>query len=107
MQIINRINRETDIKITLILKNDEPIYQKTRRLSQAEKDIVNAQVEGWEKQGVVRLSISEFASPVVLVKKKIISIDVDYRLLNKKIIKYPLLLIKDQLDQLHESFQYA
>lgn len=46
-------SRETDIKMTLILKNDEPIYQKARRLSQAERDIVNAQIAGWEKQGIV------------------------------------------------------
>lgn len=33
--------QETDIKMTIVLKNDEPIYQKARRLPQAEKDIVN------------------------------------------------------------------
>lgn len=63
-------SREIDIKMTLILKDDEPISQKARRLSQAERDIVNAQIESWEKQGIVRPSISEFASPIVLVKKK-------------------------------------
>ncbi|XP_067209940.1 uncharacterized protein [Linepithema humile] len=92
----NRI-QEVDVKMTIIVKDDEPIYQKARRLSQSERDIVNAQVDEWEKQGIVRPSISDFASPIVLVKKKDEShrLCVDYRMLNTKIIKdrYPLLVI--------------
>lgn len=37
--------RETDIRMTIILKDDEPVYQKARRISQAEKDIVNAEID--------------------------------------------------------------
>jgi len=81
--------------MTIILKDDEPIYQKARRLSQSERDIVNDQIGEWERQGMVRASTSDFASPVVLVKKKDGShrLCVDYRMLNKKIIRdrYPLL----------------
>jgi len=48
--------------------------------------------------------VSEYASPIVLVKKKSgnTRICVDYRKLNQKIVKnrYPLPLIEDQLDQL-------
>lgn len=75
--------------MTIILKDDKPVYQKARRLSQAEKDIVNAQIDEWREQGIVRPSVSDFASPVMLVKKKDGShgLCVDYRLLNKKIIK--------------------
>lgn len=98
---------DTDVKMTIILKDDEPVYQKARRLSQAEKNIVNAQIDEWREQGIVRPSVSDFASPVVLVKKKDGShrLCVDYRSLNKKIIKdrYPLPLIEDQLDQLQNS----
>lgn len=80
---------DTDVKMTIILRDDEPVYQKARRLSQAEKDIVNAQVDEWRAQGIIRPSTSDFASPVVLVKKKDGShrLCVDYRLLNKKIIR--------------------
>lgn len=102
----NRI-AETDVKMTIILKDDEPAYQRARRLSPAEKIIVNAQVDEWLEQGIIRPSNSDFASPVVLVKKKDGShrLCVDYRLLNKKIIKdrYPLPLIEDQLDQLQNA----
>lgn len=54
--------------------------------------------------GIVRPSLSEYASPVVLIKKKngAYRLCVDYWRLNKKIIKdrYPLPLIDDQLDRL-------
>lgn len=64
------LTRELDIKMTITLRDDEPVYQKARRLSQSERDIVNAQIDEWERQGIVRPSFSDFASPVVLVKKK-------------------------------------
>lgn len=52
-------------------------------------------------------SISDYASPVVVVKKKdgTNRLCVDYQSLNKKIIKdrYPLLLIEDQLDALQNA----
>jgi len=67
LRIINQPEHE---KLTIILKDDEPIYQKARRLSQAERDIVNDQIGEWEKQGMVRASTSDFASPIVLVRKK-------------------------------------
>lgn len=99
--------REIDIKMAIVLRDDEPVYQKARRLSQAEKDIINVQIEEWEKQGIVRPSTSDFASPVVLVKKKDNSyrLCVDYRLLNKRVVKdwYPLPLIEDQLDRLQNA----
>jgi len=99
--------REVDVRMTIILKDDEPIYQKARRLSQAERDIVNDQIGEWEKQGMVRASTSDFASAIVLVKKKDGShrLCVDYRMLNKKIIRdrYPLPLIEDQFDQLQSA----
>jgi len=99
--------RETDIKMTIILKDEEPVYQKARRLSQYERDIVNTQIDKWKREGIIRESVSDFASPVVLVKKKNGShrLCVDYRMLNKKIIKdrYPLPLIENQLDRLRDA----
>jgi len=90
---------ETDIRMKLVLKDDEPVYQKARRLSPSEKALVNAQIVEWEEQGIVRPSSSDYASPVVLVRKKDNSyrLCVDYRQLNKKIIKdrYLLPLIED------------
>lgn len=99
--------QKIDIKVTIILTNDKPVYQKARRFSQYERDIVNAQIDEWKKEGIIRKSVSDFASPVVLVKKKNDShkLCVDYRMLNKKIMKdrYSLPLIEDQLDRLQSA----
>ena len=62
--------QEANIKMTIILKDDEPVYQKARRLSQYERDIVNVQIDEWKEEGIIRESVSDFASPVVLVKKQ-------------------------------------
>lgn len=99
--------QEVDIKMRLILKDDEPIYQKARRLSAIERNEVNAQVDEWLKNKIIQPSVSEYASPIVLVKKKdgTKRLCVDFRLLNKKIAKdrYPLPLIEDQLDALQNA----
>ncbi|XP_015514359.2 uncharacterized protein LOC107220321 [Neodiprion lecontei] len=96
--------REVGVCMTIVLKDDVPIYQRARRLGEAEKREVNEQIQEWMKDGIVRESHSDYASPIVVVKKKDGSnrLCVDYRLLNQKIIKdrYPLPLIEDQLDLL-------
>jgi len=96
--------RDVNIRMKLILKDDEPVYQKARRCSEQEKQIIKRQVDEWMREGIVRPSLSEYASPVVLVKKKngAYRLCVDYRRLNQKIIKdhYPLPLIDDQLNRL-------
>lgn len=80
---------ETIVSMRLVLKDNEVVYQKARRLAANERDIVNAQIEEWKSQDIVQPSSSDYASPVVLVKKKDGSyrLCVDYRLLNKKIIR--------------------
>jgi len=71
------------------------------------KDQVNAQINEWIRDGIIKLSLSEFASLVVLTKKKdnSVKLSVDYRQLNKKIVKnrYPLPIIEDQLDLLQNA----
>lgn len=80
---------ETTVSMRLVLKDNEAVYQKARRLSPNERDIVNAQIEEWKNQGIIRPSSSEYASPVVLTGKKdgTHRLCVDYRLLNKKVVR--------------------
>lgn len=96
--------KTTPIKTKIIVSDEEPIYQRSRRLSPKEKAVVESQVEEWIKEGIIRPSCSDYASPIVIVPKKDGSfrVCVDYRRLNNKIIKdrYPLPLIEDQLDKL-------
>jgi len=109
--MINNYNpvksREVSIEMNLVLKDSEPVYQRARRLSPRDRTEVDAQVSEWLREGIIQPSLSEYASPVVLVQKKNgkTRLCVDYRKLNKKVIKdrYPLPLIEDQIDALQEA----
>ncbi|GFV71951.1 RVP domain-containing protein [Trichonephila clavipes] len=60
----------TDVTKRIILNDGIPVYQPARRLLYAEKKSVNKHIEEWLEQGIVRPSSSEYASLIVLVKKK-------------------------------------
>lgn len=72
-----------------------------------ERAIVEEQVKKWIDDGIVIPYTSDYASPVVVVKKKNGSprVCIDYRSINKKMIKdrYPVLLIEDKLDDLQKT----
>ncbi|GFU41667.1 retrovirus-related Pol polyprotein from transposon 17.6 [Trichonephila clavipes] len=101
----------TNVSMRIILKDDIPVYQPARRLSFSENQNVNKQIDEWLEQGIVRPSSSEYASPIVLVKKKDITtrLCVDYRRLNRKLVKdrFPLPLIEDVLDRLQGAKVYT
>ena len=61
----------TDISFTRTerVKEDTPVYRRARRLSPSEKDEVNRHISEWLRDGIIRPSLSEYASPVLLVKK--------------------------------------
>lgn len=100
-------SRDIDFTMSIILKDEEPVYQRARRLSASERQQVNTQISEWMRDNIIQPSLSEYASPIVLVKKRDNSVRlcVDYRLLNKKIVKdrYPLPIIEDQLDLLQNA----
>ncbi|CAH2094786.1 unnamed protein product [Euphydryas editha] len=99
--------KEAPIELKIILKDDEPVCQRPRRLSLVEQGLVENQVKEWLDAGIIQVSYSEYSSPLVLVKKKdnTVRVCVDYRLLNKKIIKdeFPLPVIDDIIDKLCEA----
>jgi len=99
--------KEVAITLNLVLKDEIPIYERARRLASVEQDQVNEVIQKWLREGIIRPSMSEYASPVVIIRKKNgnIRLCVDYRKLNKKIFKdrYPLPLIEEQLDKLQGS----
>ncbi|XP_043496455.1 uncharacterized protein LOC122520459 [Polistes fuscatus] len=106
-----RKTKDIGVKMSIVVKDNEPVYQRARRLSQSQKDIVNQQIQEWMEEGIVQPSLSEYASPIVLVEKRDGSfrLCVDYRKLNQKIVKdrYPLPLIEDQLDQLQGANYFS
>ncbi|GFV69766.1 retrovirus-related Pol polyprotein from transposon 297 [Trichonephila clavipes] len=94
----------TALTMKIILSEENPIAQKSRRLSLPEKQEVEKQIDEWLEQGIIRESCSDFSSPVVVCKKKdgTMRLCIDYRKLNKKTIKdrYPLPIIEEVLDKL-------
>ncbi|GFT44426.1 transposon Tf2-11 polyprotein [Trichonephila clavipes] len=99
--------KTVNIELDIALTDDEPIFHKPRRLPFAERDIVDAQVDEWVKNGIVEPCLSPYASQVVVVKKKDgkSRVCIDYRRLNRKLIKdnYHLPLIDDILDCLQNA----
>ncbi|GFU16596.1 retrovirus-related Pol polyprotein from transposon 297 [Trichonephila clavipes] len=92
----------TALKMKIILSDEKPIAQRSRRLSLPEGREVEKQIDEW--LGIIRESCSDFSSPVVVCKKKdgTMRLCIDYRKLNKKIVKdrYPLPIIEEVLDKL-------
>ena len=84
--------------------DDVPVAQPYRRIDRALVGKVKSKIDEWIEEGVIVRSLSEYASPLVVVSKgeDDIRLCVDYRRLNKKTIKdaYPIPRIDDSLESL-------
>jgi len=83
-----RLLKESPIQMKLLLKDETPIWQPPRRLSPGEKEAVDKQISQWLDNKIIRPSSSEYASPIVLVRKKDNTkrLCIDYRKLNRQIV---------------------
>ncbi|GFU34774.1 retrovirus-related Pol polyprotein from transposon 17.6 [Trichonephila clavipes] len=101
----------TDVTMRIILKDEEPVCQPPRRLAFTERQEVNKQIEEWLNEGIIRPSSAEYASPIVMVKKKDGSsrMCIDYRKLNQKLVKdkFPLHIIEDVFRHFARSKVYS
>jgi len=88
----------------LNLERSNPFSCAPRRLAYTEKEKLQELLDGYLENGIIHPSQSEYASPIVLVKKKTgdIRLCIDFRKLNKVLIKdnFPIPLIDDLLDKL-------
>ena len=88
-----------------------PKKQPVRRVPFAVRNEVQHQLKLMEEMGVVQPSISPWASPIVLVRKKdgTLRFCVDYRALNSVTKKdtFPFPRIDDLLDQLGQSCYFS
>lgn len=96
---------EMDIRLT----SPTPVVYRPYKLSYQEKLKVRDITKDLLDKGVIRRSQSEYASPIILVKKRdgTDRLCVDYRALNRITVKdrYPLPLIDDHIDRLG-SYKY-
>lgn len=103
--------KKSPVELKIIMKDETPIYRRPRRLPPSEKQIVDAQIKEWLQKGIIRPSKSDFASNVVLVDKKDKTkrVCVDYRWLNKNIVKdrYPLPNVESDIDELQGAKVYS
>ncbi|KAJ0856477.1 putative nucleotidyltransferase, Ribonuclease H [Helianthus annuus] len=96
-------NRSCNHRIKLV-DESVTINQRAYRYPMGQKDIIEKMVQEMLDMGIIRHSVSSFASPVVLVKKKDGSwrLCVDYRKLNDQTVKnrFPIPLIEELLEEL-------
>lgn len=96
-----KIPEKSKVEMKVCLTDEIPVYEKARRMSPKERNIVNEIIKGWLKDGVCRLSNSPYASPIVLRPKKVgWRLCIDFRRLNKKVIRdrFPLPIMEDVMD---------
>lgn len=98
-------------ELKLQIENTQPFYYQPRRLSYAEKDQLRKIINDLVDKKIIRASESEYASPIVMVKKKNneMRMCIDYRTLNKHLKRdnYPLPIIEDQLTILDEKKYFS
>ncbi|KAM0035631.1 putative nucleotidyltransferase, Ribonuclease H [Helianthus debilis subsp. tardiflorus] len=103
-------NRSCNHRIQLI-DESVTINQRAYRYPMGQKDVIEKMVQEMLDMGVIRHSVSSFASPVVLVKKKDGSwrLCVDYRKLNEHTVKnrFPIPLIEELLEELGGAEVYS
>lgn len=99
------------IEMEIILQDEIPISTKPRRLSPAERTELDKQIKQWLSDDVIRHSYSDYAAQVLFKPKKDGNkrLCVDYRRLNKKIIRdrFPVPNLDEQLDQMQTGTVYT
>jgi hypothetical protein len=94
-----------DHKVKLI---GYPPRQRRNILSLTEYDELNRQCTEFFKEGEIRVSSSEYAAPIVMVRKSdgSIRLCIDYRAINERTVKdsFPLPRIDDLIDKLREAY---
>lgn len=65
-ELINDYNpdktQETNVKMSIVVKDNESVFQTARRLSPAEREKVNMHIDNWLREGIIQPSLSDYAS---------------------------------------------
>lgn len=93
-----------DTEMNIDLNDNRPVVYRPYRLAESERLVVRDMVNDLINADVVQKSVSQYAGPVLLVKKKNgnYRLCVDFRALNNKTIKehYPMPIIEEQISRL-------
>ncbi|KAL4149769.1 hypothetical protein QTP88_003637 [Uroleucon formosanum] len=104
-------NTDPNLEMKIILKHDQPISYRARRISYSDRERLKTIIDDLLKGGIIRPSRSPYSSPIVLVRKKTgdLRLCVDYRELNKITVKdnFPAPLIDDQIDKLKNKKYFS
>ena len=99
--------RTSLLKFAIDTGDAAPIKQRPYRVSKREEEIMEAEIEQYLELGLIRQSISPWASPVLMIRKPDGSIRfcIDYRKLNSVTKKdcYPMPRVDDLLDVLGKA----
>lgn len=99
------------VKLKLVLTDDVPVFRPPRRLAPREATDVSNVIDAWLEEGIIRHSNSNYASPIVVARKKDGSarLCVDFRALNEKVVRdrYPLPVIEDVLEKFYDAKVYS
>ena len=98
----------TQFEVDFELTNDDPFYIRPYTVSQAEKVLIDRELERLERIGVLAQGMTDFSSPVMLVSKKGTKdkrMVADFRYLNQRIRRYnhPFPLVRDAIQILGAS----
>lgn len=94
----------TIAEMKIELNSKRPVVYRPYRLAHKERGQVREMIGEMLESGIIRESVSDFASPIILVRKKDGGqrLCVDYRLLNSITVKerYPMPIIEDEIARL-------
>lgn len=92
------------VELNIELNSDKPVCYRPYRLSYSEKTVLREKIEDMLSNGIIRESSSNYASPIILVRKKNgdFRLCVDFRKLNSITVKdkYPLPIIEEHIEKL-------
>ena len=102
-----KVGRTSSCQHHIRLKEELPVRQQPYRLPHMYKEAVEGEIEVMINEGIIEPANSEWASPMVIVKKKdgAIRLCVDYRRLNAvtRVDAYPMPRMDDILDQVGQA----
>ena len=93
------------IEVHLKLKDETPFFVRPYPMREEQKKVIQKEMDRLEHLGIIHKGLTDYSSPVVLVKRKnqnLYRVCSDFRILNEKLVKinHAFLLVRDCIEQL-------